>query len=246
MRHGVWCGIVVVAVTLAGAVFVGPNARGQDKAAAAVLAEAIDAHGGTAKLSRALAMSVESGGVLFGPGGELPTTRKMTFDLPELMRWDVESGGMKFTVIMNGAQGARGPANDLVEIAPAEVDDLRDYANALQACALVPLTQGFTLSLEPERRVAEQALLCVKARKRAREYLLFFDKQTKLFQGMAYRGREGGQLVDREIVWKQHKDYDGVKLPSVIVEYVAGRKIAEWRENRYDFAKPDAKLFALP
>jgi hypothetical protein len=246
MRQGVWGSLVILGVGLAVAGDVGALARAQDKAAAALLAEAIAAHGGPGKLSLALTMTVESSGVLFGPSGELPTSRKMTLDLPERMRWDVESGGMKFTVIMNGAQGARGPANDLAEITPSEVDDLRDYANALQACALVPLTEGFTLTPQPERRIGEQVVLCVKARKRAREYLLFFDKQTKLFQGMAYKGREGGQLVDREIVWKELKDYDGVKLPSVITEYVAGRKIAEWRQNQYDLTKPDPKAFKLP
>jgi hypothetical protein len=170
----------------------------------------------------------------------------MTLDLPERMRWDVESGGMKFTVIMNGAQGARGPANDLAEITPS-----RWTTSAIMPtpCRRAPgaVDRGLhadTAAGATHRR-ASRAGASRPASGRGK-YLLFFDKETKLFQGMAYKGREGGQLVDREIVWKELKDYDGVKLPSVITEYVAGRKIAEWRQNQYDLTKPDPKAFKLP
>jgi len=76
---------------------------------------------------------------------------------------------------------------------------------------------------------------------------LFFDKATNLLVAAQRRGNVGGQAVDKEYRFYDHKNVDGALLPTRYVEFTNTKKFVEVAAVTYQFPKRlEDNLFAKP
>jgi hypothetical protein len=77
--------------------------------------------------------------------------------------------------------------------------------------------------------------------------VLYFDKETKLFAGMTFDGRDGTQRVVKDVHVLGSKSYDGITLPERMVLKANNRQVAEWTMPTFE-PQPgiDPKLFENP
>ena len=75
----------------------------------------------------------------------------------------------------------------------------------------------------------------------------YFDKKTHLLVKIERRASEGGQTLDEEYVFSDHKEFDGVTLPTKEVDLINGRKFSEEAGMTYKLPKKiDDATFGKP
>ena len=76
---------------------------------------------------------------------------------------------------------------------------------------------------------------------------LYFDKGTHLLVKVERVSEEAGVKLDKEYLLSDPKEFDGVKLPTRLVETLGGKKASESTFTSYKFpSKPDDAAFAKP
>jgi hypothetical protein len=139
-----------------------------------------------------------------------------------------------------------GPANPLgIE----DLNDLRADAYALSVATLLPLTDRDTrIATAGKSKVNGEAVVGLKVtRSPWPEVTLWFDEKTYLLRKMAYRSREQGALLNKEMIYSGHKEQAGVMVPTTHSTVVQGKEIYNWTEMEYAFPdKIDPATFAKP
>jgi len=219
----------------------------------AVIEKAIQAHGGADQLRKARMLVRSFKGEIFSFGATVPFSGDVTMSLPEQCRWsfEVKAGGqgVPVSLAINRDKGWRSGGGAVKEMTKQELDEQREEAYTIWVCTLTPLLdKPFELAPLPETKVNGEPALGVKVTNKGHaDIKLFFNKQTGLLVKAERRGTEAGLEVAKEYLFSEHKDFDGVKLPTKNVEMSNGKKVADWTATGYKFmSRVDDNLFSRP
>ena len=64
---------------------------------------------------------------------------------------------------------------------------------------------------------------------------LYFDRETGLLVKIARFTKSGGATVEKEYLYSNHKEINGLQLPTRAVEMINGRKFSEIKSASYKF-----------
>lgn len=229
-------------------------AAGDRETALATIDQAIKAHGGEAALARSQTLSRSSTGTINLFDKSTPFKSEMTVQLPERFRWDftVGEGDQKLHVlfVVNGDRGWQSGGGAVTDIGKERLAEMREEAYVQWLTTLVPLKRdsGFELAPLAESKVDGQPAASVNAgRKGHADVKLYFDKKSGLLVKMERKAQEAGLTIDKEYLFSDHKNFDGVLLPVKTVELMNGKKFVEATGATYKLnANVDASVFAKP
>lgn len=230
-------------------------ARAADAETQAVIDKAVREAGGAEKLAKLKAATFTAKGVITFPGAEVATTREDSLRLPgrwrRALKFDSEAvkGEMFITVAPDvGWRRFGGPAE---ELSAPELAVLREEAHAFWLATLLPLSDkdaGLTVAMLPETRADSAPAFGLKVSKAGQpDVSMYFDKKSGLLVKLAYKGRDVGKPVPKEYTFSDHKDFDGLKLPTKQADFMDGKKNGSWQDISYRFPeKIDDATFGRP
>ena len=231
----------------------GPARAGEREDALAVIEQAVKAHGGEDALTRAqTAVRTSTGAIASPTGKDLPFKDEMSWKLPDRFRLSLEVGAEKtrLVTVVTSDKGWQMTGGQVAELSAERLGELREEAYVLWLETLVPLKtdSAFELAPLPEAKVNGQPAAGVKvAHKGHTEASLYLDKQSGLLVKIARRAREAGLTVDKEYLFSDHKDFDGVKMPTKQQELLNGKRFTELTGISYKFPSSlDDSTFAKP
>jgi hypothetical protein len=244
MRH--FMGIVVAAAWLAAPASV--QADDRDKALE-VIEKAIKAHGGADALNKAQIRS-RTGEGIFSLGGETRFTTEETVDLPDRCRVVLEPQRVRIILVLNGNQGWNQPGGMTQELSKEELKLRKEELYVWWLMNLTPLRKDeFQLKPLAGAKVnGEDASVILVSRKDSPDVRLFFDNKSGLLVKIARRATEAGVSVTKEYFYSDHKEFDGVKMPTKEAIILNGNtKYSEVKFNNYKvLSRVEDKLFERP
>jgi len=221
---------------------------GDREKALAVIERAVKAHGGVEALNKG-PVRVRSGEGVGGLSGERPFTTEETVRFPDRCRTVVEQGRERLTLVLNGDKGWIQSGGATQEMNKAAFPEWRDELYVWWLMTLTPLQKdGFDLKPLPDAKVNEQEAAVVKVSSKGfPDASLFFDKKTGLLVKIARNGTKAGSPIRFEYLYSDHKDFDGVKLPSKEIQKYNGVKFYEVKFTSYKFlSRIDDDTFRKP
>jgi hypothetical protein len=231
----------------------GPLAAADRDTALAVIEQAIKAHGGADALNKAQTAVRTSSGTTSLFGKDLAFSDEMTWQLPDRFRLAIEVGTGQdkthLTTVVNPDKGWQTTGGMVMDLGPDRLEDLRDEAYALWLTTLTPLRkEGVELTPLPDAKAGSRSAAVVKvASKGHADVRLFFDKDTGLLLKLERSAREAGVMVDKEYLYSDHKDFDGVKLPTKLQELINGKRYIDLTNISYKFPRTvNDAVFARP
>jgi hypothetical protein len=244
--------------TLAGlclALVLVPVARAADRdAALAVINKAIKAHGGEDALAKTRLATRTSQGRMTIAKDELPFTDSITVGLPDRFKHSLDGGKgdnkFKLALVLNGNTGWQSTGGMVTELSHVRLAELREEAYRLWIMTLVPLKKetGFSLETLPDIKVNGDAAAGIKVSMRGHgDTKMYFSKKTGLLVKVERKISQRGLKVDKEYLLSDYKEFDGVKLPTKLVEMTNNRKSMEVSVKSYKFPKQiDDSEFGKP
>jgi hypothetical protein len=226
-----------------------------DRAAAlAVVEEAIKAHGGADALAKLRTVVRKSAGRMTVADKEILFANESTAQLPD--RWRVEAdlraGEQKLHLlqVVNGDKGWQSTGGAVAELTAERLKEVREDGCVWWLTTLLPLTKGTSLRLAPlpETKINGEPALGVKVSSKGHaDVSLYFDKQSRLLVKTERQAVEAGAPVAREETYSGYKEFDGIKLPTRVVQTAGGKKFSEITEAAYKFPpKVEETTFAKP
>ena len=222
--------------------------------AAAVVARAIEAHGGADNLAKRKAEVQSSQGKVFASTGEMEGSREFLLDYPNHGRLDfvlrsrASNGGMTFGTEDGKTGWMR--ENECVarDMKAAEMEQFSDLVYATWLSTLKPLKDpGFTLAIDKEENVnGQQAQSVIVKSKGKPDVTLYFEKEHGHLVKLVYRDADAGFLVKRETEFSDFKKVDGVKVPTHQIDSIDGRKFGDWTVSYKFEEKMAADKFKKP
>jgi len=243
--------LLLSCLVLAGANRVWANDR---EMALAVIDKAIKAHGGEDAMARAQIAVRSATGKMSPFGKEVPFADEIHLQLPDRFRINLVMGSgdqkARFLLVVNGDKGWQSTGGMSMELGKERLEELLEEAYVFSLTTYLPLKKDnvFELATLPEIKVNDQPAVGVKvARKGRPDVKLHFDKQSGLLVRIERRAREGGVLVDKEYIYSEHKEFDGIKMATKHIENVNGRKFSDVTVSSYKFPRQaDEKWFDKP
>jgi hypothetical protein len=234
-----------------GAVLAGAptTSAGEHEDALAVVEQAIKAHGGADALARMQNVQRSGAGTITLGKNTQAFTAEVAWSLPDRLRMAlVLDKKFPVTTVLNGDKGWQSSGGPAMEMGAEGLRELRDELAVRRLATLTPLTRGeFKLAPLPEVKVNGEPAVGVKAAQGKTEMKLYFDKKTHLLVKIERRASEGGQMLDKEYVFSDHKEFDGVQLPTKEVVLLNGRKFSEESGMTYKMPrKIDDAVFGKP
>ena len=185
--------------------------------------------------------------------GRWSLRRGILWQLPQHFRLTTEVGtGQdkgRVVLVVGPDKGWQSTGGMVVELGKERLEELREEAYVLWLATLTPLRDdGFELTPLPEARQNARSLAGVKvASKGHADARLYFDKESGLLVKIERRAREAGQAVDKEYAFGNHKEFDGVKLPTRVVELHNGGRFVDLANVSYKFLRGvNDSAFARP
>ncbi|HLJ96829.1 MAG TPA: hypothetical protein VKU02_26885 [Gemmataceae bacterium] len=223
------------------------------RTAKAILDAAITVHGGPERLAKTDRMTRQAKGIA-SFGQDLPFADEWVLQLPERWRWTFNIGPSgqqgRLLLVVNGDKGWQSSNGTTAEISKERLEELREEAYVMWLSTLLPFTKenGFTLASVADTEVDGRPAVGVKVTHAGRpEVRLYFDRQSGLLVKIARRAREANLAVEKEYLYRAHKGFEGVQLPTKYAELAAGKKLIEAIEISYQFPRSvDDKTFARP
>ncbi len=242
-----FAGIVVAAVWL-GAPAAG-QAGDRDKALE-VIDKAIKAHGGTEALNKAMSRSRTGEGV-FSLGGEVRFTTEETMSFPDRTRVVAELPQRnRITLVLNGDKGWKQGGGMTQELSKQELKERQEELYVWWLMNLTPLVKDeFQLKPLADAKVqGNDASVIQVSRKDSPDVRMFFDNKSCLLVKIARRAKESGVVVNKEYFYSDHKEFDGIKMPTKEVILLNGStKYSEVLFNNYKvLSRVEDKLFEKP
>ena len=227
-----------------------PARAGAREDALATVEQAIKAHGGEDALAKARTAVRAGEGVLYQGDKDVTFADEMTLNLPDQWKDGVEiEKKFRITLAVNGDRGWQSVAGTVTDMGPERLKELREEMYVLWLETLTPLRKdGFDLAPLPEAKVNGRPAAGVKvASKGHADASLYFDAGTHLLVKVERTTREAGLTLGKEYLFGDHKDFDGVKLPTRLTETLEGKKVSELTSASYKFPpKPDEAAFSKP
>ncbi len=245
---------LVVVLMLGLVACVGKLAYGDDRdAALAVIDRAIRAHGGESALAKTRYIHRLGKGAWILFGKENPFTVDTTLQLPERLRdaIEMEANGQKsrMTIVLNGGRAWQSFGAGGVELEKERIAELRDETYVMSLTTLLPLKEKtITLSAPAGSNVQGKPASAIKVTGANRpEATLFFDNQAGLLVKIERTAKQAGLSLKKEYFLEDHKEFEGVKLPTRWLESTNGNKTIDLAIRSYDFpTSVDAKMFEKP
>jgi hypothetical protein len=213
----------------------GAKARGGDDEANAVLDKAIAALGGEAKLRQAGAIAWKARGKSFGDGNESAFTNETTVqDLDHFrMEWTDDNDGnlvMGVTVV-NGNMGWRRYDGETRDLDDGRLANHKRSIYLLVVPVMIVPLKGSTFLIERagEENVGGKPAAGLKVvGPDGKEFTLYFDKETGLPVKLVATvlGFEG-QPVTQQTIFRDYKEFDGIKKATKMERRRDGEKILE-------------------
>jgi hypothetical protein len=225
-------------VLLAAGLLAGWNspARAQDDARA-VIARAIEASGGAARLNQLATQQAKARGTVFPDDKTtIPFTAETFVQLPgqfkNVMTLDVQGKKLTLVQVLDGNQGwvsLDGKTTPLDEQMLAETKE-RLYADRLSRLTDLLKEGDFQLALLPDVAVNGQPAIGVKVvSKGHKDVSLYFDKATGLLVKSTRQALNTNQKKEvlQEEFYSDFKEIAGLKRPTKILVQQDGRKFME-------------------
>jgi len=227
----------------------------QPDEARAVVAKAIEAHGGAEKLAAIKAVVIKGKGKISIAGMDLTFTMDSSVQLPGKMRnvIEVDAGGMNFTLtqVYNGKKGwvnVMGKTMDLDEKQMKEAHAMMEVEKVTSLHAL--LGKGYKLEPLGEVKVGDTDAVGVRVTKEGtREVNLYFEKKTHLLRKAEYQGADPTNMMEvrQEKLFPEYRDQNGIKMPSKLVINNDGKRFLEMDVSETTVVdRHDDTLFAKP
>ena len=184
----------------------------------------------------------------------LEGTFELAAEWPGKLRatWDMGSGPTRNAVTdcclddQGWRQGTNIPLSDL---SLEDLNDMRANTYAVFAATLLTISDAETkLAPAGRSKVGGDAVVGLKLSRRPwPDITLYFDEKTYLLRKMTYRARDSGIVVTKEMIFSDHADVAGIKLPTRQTALVQGKEIYTWKDMEYAFPdKIDPKTFEKP
>ncbi|HWG46606.1 MAG TPA: hypothetical protein VN688_27840 [Gemmataceae bacterium] len=209
---------------------------GDREKALAVIERAVKAHGGVDALTKT-PIRVRSGQGVVGLSGDRPFTTEESVRFPDRCRMVLDVGRERLIVVLNGDKGWMQAGGTTQEMNKATFAERREELYVWWLMTLAPLLKdGFELKPQADAKVNDREAAVVKVSSKGYpDATLFFDKKTDLLVKIARRGTEAGIPVSKEYLYSDHKDFDGVKMPSKEITKINGTKLSEVKFTSYKF-----------
>ena len=183
-------------------------------------------------------------------GQSLPFTSEVTRSLPDRVRLAILlDKKFPLVTVLNGDKGWQQSGGATGELSPERVQELREEAYVWWLTTLVPLRQDpFTLTPLPDAKVGDQAAAVVRVSSPGHpDAKLFFDKRSGPLLKIERRASETGVLVDKEYLYADFKEFDGVTLPTKESVLINGKKWTETTLSSCKFPREvDKDAFTRP
>jgi hypothetical protein len=188
------------------------------------------------------------------PGRPLPATFELTAVYPSHLRatWEFDTGSGKNTLTI-GASDVQGwkrlGVDQALDMGLEELNDLRTDTYAIWVSTLMTLNEpDVRLAAVGRGKVNGEAVVGLKVSRRPwPDITLWFDERTGLLRKMAYRSRESGAILNKEMIYGGHKEVAGLMVPTTHTTLVDRKEVYTWTEMEYAFPdKIDSKTFAKP
>jgi hypothetical protein len=183
----------------------------------------------------------------------VPATFELAAVWPGKMRvsWEFGTGAMKNVVTLCGSddRGWKAGSFPTTEMTIEEMNDFRSDAYAVWVSTLSTLSDAETkLAPAAKSKVNDSPVIGLKVSRRPwPDVTLYFDEKNYLLRKMAYRSREAGVFLNKEVVFDGHKETAGLQLPTKQSTIMQGRELYRWTEMQYAFPeKIDPKTFEKP
>ncbi|MBX7105439.1 MAG: hypothetical protein K1X57_15245 [Gemmataceae bacterium] len=220
---------------------------------AEIVERAVKAHGGSAVSKMKFVSHSAKGRFNFG-GIDVPATRAGKWALPDRVVWDLEMNreGTKLRTRI-GVVGLAGwqqvNANPAIDLSPTAYDTMVEESWMFWLSSILPLN-GKGLKFAPAEPAVvnnDAALGVLVTRDGKPDVTLWFSKATGLLTKARFKGSDGGRATSKEFVFADHKEFDGVKLPTKLTDYANGVRMGEWQITEWKFAdKLNADDFNRP
>jgi hypothetical protein len=232
--------------------FAGRCPANDREAALALIEQAIKARGGE-QLAKAEVVLRTGKGVMAPVGVDVPFTVETAMHAPHQVRTAIDVGvvGEKLHIVLvvNGERGWRSSGGAVADLTRGEVDELQEGAYVYWLTTLVPLRdKAFELAPLPETKVNDKAAVGVKVTHKGRvDVQLYFDKQTHLLVKAQRHTKEAGTPVAKQTLFSDYREFDGLQMPTRLLEWVNDKKTTEWTVTGYKFpAKLEDSTFSKP
>jgi hypothetical protein len=222
---------------------------GEHEDALAVVEQAIKAQGGADALAKVQNVQRTGAGTITQANNTVAFTAEVAWSLPDRLRLAlVLDKKFPVTTVLNGDKGWQSSGGPPAEMRPESLREVRDELAVRRLTMLTPLTKDeFKLAPLPEIKVNGEPAAGVKATKDKTEVKLYFDKKTHLLVKIERRASEGGQMLDKEYVFSDHKEFDGIQLPTKEVVLINGHKFTEESGMTYKLPRKIAEgVFGKP
>jgi hypothetical protein len=166
--------------------------------------------------------------------------------------WDFVTGSTTNSILIigNDDRGWRKiGSGGVAELNIEEQNDLRADSYAMWVSTLSTLSDADSkLSTAAPAKVNGDPAVALKVTRRSfPDITLYFDEKTGLLHKMAYRAREAGVTLSKEMIYEGHKNVNGLMLPSKQTILIQGREAFAYGELEYAFPdKIEPKLFEKP
>jgi hypothetical protein len=218
-----------------------------------IIARAVTAHGGDA-VAKMKYVAHSSKGRVNLLGVDVPAVRSARWALPERAYWDLEftQAGTKLRtrIAIVGVGGWQQVNNSpAADLPPAAFDTMAEEAWLFWLVSVAPLSgKGLAFGpAEPATVNGEPALGVVVTKAGRPDVYLWFSKATGLLVKARFRGSDGGQPTTKEFVFSGHKEFEGVKLPTRLVDYANNIRMGDWEITEWKFSeKLNAEDFKKP
>jgi outer membrane lipoprotein-sorting protein len=223
--------------------------RADDAAdARAIIAKGLKAAGGEERLAKFQAMTWSEKGTYYGMGNGLEYTGVYSVQYPDKFRMEIQGFA---TFVLNGDKGWINMGGNTEEMNKAQLEEQQAGQYYGWVSRLVPLKdKAYKLSLLAESKVGDRPVAGVKvARDGHYDVDLYFDKETGDLLKTSTRLKEAmsGKEVEQEASYSDHKDVDGIKVPTKISIKRDGKLFVEAVNSDIKLAeKLDDSVFAKP
>ena len=224
------------------------RAADRDKAAVAVIEQAVKAHGGAEALNKARKRTRSGQGVVVRNKDEVPFKTEETVSFPDRCRMTLDFDRGKLVVVLKGEKG-------WIQLGATQSMDKETYTewrDELYVWWLMTLTPLLKedIELKPlaDAKVNGQDAAVVKvSRKDYPVVRLYFDKKSGLLVKISRRAMEAGIPVTKEYFYSDHKEFDGVKWPAKELTTRNGTKSSEAKFTNYkSLDRVEDKTFEKP
>jgi hypothetical protein len=198
----------------------GRLAADDERDARQVLARAVEAHGGAAKLAKVKAFSWKLTGLARTGNTARAVKGRLTISGLDHMRREYDIGQFSALVVIAGQSGWRRSGDRTQELAGSELaDEKRGVYLQFIAVTLVPLEgPGFKFKSHGEERLGDQpAYKLIYTGPDGRDFTCYFDQRTNLLKKQIIKAADARGIEHTfETTFDAYKDFDGIKKATKI------------------------------